>query len=176
MKHQPNRTRMPLTLSVMDRFLPNIDRSGDCWLWIGKVDKDGYGVFYANGGDFRAHRVAYEFAFDVAPENQCVCHRCDNPQCVRPEHLFLGTNQENTADRHAKGRSAVGDRTCARMYPERLARGERSGSAKLTETDVRAIRAALEHGASYAALGRQYGVTWSAIKWIHIGRTWRHLT
>jgi hypothetical protein len=152
---------MPLTLSVMDRFLPNIDRSGDCWLWLGKVDKDGYGVFYANGGDFRAHRVAYEFAFDVAPGDHFVCHRCDNPKCVRPEHLFLGTSQENTADRHAKRRDA---------------RGHRVGVAKLTHDDVVQIKAALRAGETQCDLAKRFGVRQTNISMIATGQTWRHVT
>lgn len=177
MKHSLNRTRRPVTLAVLDRFLPNVERGAldSCWAWTGKTDKDGYGVFYFAGGDYRAHRVAYEAAFDTAPGNLCVCHRCDNPRCVNPDHLFLATSEENTADRHAKRRDAAGDRSGARLYPERVARGEQHGAARLTEQDVLDIRTAVDGGASYAALGRKYGVTWSTVKFVHTRRTWRHV-
>ena len=160
MKHTPNRTRRPLTLAVMDRFLPNVDRSGACWLWTGKRDVDGYGVFYFDGGDYRAHRVAYEFAFDQAPGSKCVCHRCDNPSCVRPDHLFLGTSEENTADRNAKGRQARG-----RSVPQ----------SKLSDTQVIEIRRALSTGAKQVAIARAYGVSQALISSIKCGIAWRHV-
>lgn len=171
MKHQPNRTRMLLTVSVIERFLPNVDRTGGCWVWTGKKDADGYGMLYATGGDFRAHRVAYELAFDRAPGDLCVCHTCDNPSCVRPSHLFLGTSQENTADRHAKGRSATGPK----LRRERIARGERQGQAKLTDGDVRTIRRERAAGVTQKELQARFGVSQGTISHIDSGKSWRHV-
>lgn len=171
MKHQPNRTRMPLTVDVLERFLPNVDRSGECWLWTGKKDGDGYGMLYALGGDFRAHRVAYEIAFDKSPGSLFVCHRCDNPACVRPSHLFLGTNKENTADRHAKGRDARGPRA----RPDLSVRGEHHGQAKLTDEDVRTIRRERAAGVTQRALQTRFGVSQGTISHIQSGKSWRHV-
>ncbi len=160
MKHRPNRTHQPLTLRVFDKFYPQVDRSGECWLWTGRLNKDGYGMFYIDGGDFFAHRVAYGFANDVSPGALCVCHKCDVRRCVNPAHLFLGTQRENTNDRNAKGRQA---------------RGERAGLSKLTEADVRSIRSAYEQGSTQKSLGVLYGVTQSAIAAITNRLTWRHV-
>jgi len=157
MKHRPNRTRQPITHRVVAKFFESVDRSADCWLWTGKTDDDGYGVFYKDGGDFRAHRVAYEVGHGSAPGDKCVCHRCDNPRCVRPEHLFLGTSPDNTADRNAKGRQA---------------KGERVRFAKLTEADVLAIRASNERQVDLAA---RFGVGQPAISAVRLRQTWKHL-
>lgn len=169
------RTRKPITTAIASRFLSQVDRSGECWLWTGKQDKDGYGVLYADRGDFRAHRIAYELANDVSPGDLFVCHRCDNPRCVRPEHLFLGTSQENTADRNAKGRQAHGDRTGARLYPHRVPRGERHGAARLTASDVKEIRSLSADGVLQAELMKKFGVSQGAISHIVTRKCWRHV-
>ena len=157
MKHKPNRTRQPVTDRVAAKFFANVDRSGDCWLWTGKTDKDGYGIFYKDGGDFRAHRAAYEIGHGVAPGDMCVCHRCDNPRCVNPEHMFLGTSETNTADRNAKGRQA---------------RGVRQHLAKLDDRAVVAIRASAARQVDLAA---HYGVSQAAISFIKLRQTWKHV-
>ena len=174
--HKPNRTRLPVTERVSAKFFANVDRSGDCWLWTGKTDKDGYGLFYADGGDFRAHRAAYEIGHGVAPGDLCVCHRCDNPRCVNPDHMFLGTNAENTADRDAKGRTARGDRSGSRTCPESVPRGENCGTSKLTEGAVRSIRLALAAGTRQESLAQEFAVTQGAISRIALNKTWRHVT
>lgn len=161
MKHRPNRTHQPITESVAAAFYARVQRTESCWTWTGKTDKSGYGVFYKDGGDFRAHRVAYAIGNGVGPGTMFVCHRCDNPRCVRPDHLFLGSNRENTADRHAKGRSA---------------KGSSSGAAKLTESDVAAIRAALRGGAKQVDMAIRFGITQANVSEIARGKTWRHVT
>jgi len=89
----------------MDRFFQKVDRSGDCWLWLAGLDKDGYGKFNIGDKTFRAHRVAWELAANKKiPNGLCVLHRCDVPGCVNPEHLFLGTALENNQDREEKNR------------------------------------------------------------------------
>ncbi len=95
-----------------DRFWESVDKSGECWLWIKATDRDGYGVTSTkNKKQVRAHRVSWEIHFGPIPDGLCVLHNCpggDNPTCVRPSHLWLGTNDQNMADRKAKGRYANG--------------------------------------------------------------------
>lgn len=79
-----------------------------CWLWIGRLHLRGYGRFRSPAGDM-AHRSSYYFYKGDVPENMQVCHRCDNPRCVNPDHLFLGTNQDNVDDKVSKGRHPVCD-------------------------------------------------------------------
>ena len=110
--------------TVEDRFWRLVDRSGDCWLWVGSVDRYGYGLFRAVNvrsqptERVRAHRFAYAMAHGVAiPDELVVRHRCDNPGCVRPEHLLLGTTADNVKDRTDRGRSACGDRKWLKTSP-----------------------------------------------------------
>lgn len=105
--------------------------------------------------------------FGESPGNLFVCHHCDNPPCVNPAHLFLGTPAQNSADMARKGR-APGPR------PENV-RGEKSGHAKLTEAAVRDIRNRVGRGDSYASLGREYGVTPVNIRYVVNRRTWKHV-
>lgn len=80
----------------------------ECWLWQGALDISGYGRFWCHGNDFKSHRFAWILARGEIPDGMCVLHRCDNPQCVNPDHLFLGTNADNTRDMLEKGRGRGG--------------------------------------------------------------------
>lgn len=91
------------TSEAIERFWSLVDRSGECWNWTGRTFR-GYGVFSANGTSYRAHRVAFLISADDLPDGLCVLHRCDNPSCCRPDHLFLGTYADNSHDMVAKGR------------------------------------------------------------------------
>jgi hypothetical protein len=135
-------------------------KTPECWVWIGCVDRDGYGQIGVNYRQVKAHRFSWELHHSTIPEGLCVCHRCDNRSCVNPEHLFLGTNQENTMDKVAKGRQQ---------------RGSANGTAKLTEEKVVEIRRLIAAGKPQTHIARQYGVTPGNVCSIHHGRSWGHV-
>ena len=111
----------------MERFWSKVDKSGDCWEWLAGKNKKGYGQFHISRKQLGAHRVSWELTNSEIPEGLCVLHRCDNPGCVNPDHLFLGTAQDNSDDKISKGRDS------------RL-KGEDLPQSKLTWKDVREIR------------------------------------
>lgn len=99
----PGQSASPLA----ERFWAKVDRSSDgCWEWTGGRFDEGYGTIRVAGRSLKTHRVAWELVQGAIPEGLCVCHRCDNPPCCRPDHLFLGTREENNRDRDEKGRGA----------------------------------------------------------------------
>lgn len=157
------------------RFLAQVDKSGDCWTWTGLLDKAGYGRFHIGGKSRLAPRYSYELHVGAIPEGAFILHSCDNPACVNPAHLRPGTQQDNMDDAVARGRRAYGDRSGARLHPERLARGERSHLSKFTADQVREIRAAYEAGETQAALQRRFNCANNAI-WSIVHRiTWKHI-
>lgn len=144
---------------ALKRFWAQVDKSGGeqaCWPWLG-VQVKGYGKFHTHGKNYRAHRFSYERHVGPVPQGMCVCHRCDNPRCVNPAHLFLGSPVENTKDRNDKSRQA---------------RGERIGLARLTEERVRLLRERVANGETYAAIARDYGVGPDAIGHAARRETW----
>lgn len=138
-------------------FWDRVPTGPGCWEWQGVRLPKGYGQFRFLGRMWRAHRLAWLFSHGSLPNGLCVLHSCDNPPCVRPSHLFLGTNAENVADRERKHR---------RIAPH----GGDHPRAKLTIDDVRSIRASRS---SSRVLGPMYGVSPSTITHIRTGRTWR---
>jgi hypothetical protein len=94
-----------MNISTEERFWRHVDKSSDCWVWTGyRHHRDGYGHFKLDRKPVRAHRMSYEFEHGKIPEGMNVCHRCDNPPCVRPDHLFLGDQSVNLKDAYEKGR------------------------------------------------------------------------
>lgn len=134
-----------------------------CWEWIGSTNSLGYGQTWANGKSVPAHRYSYELAFGSIPDGLCVCHRCDNRKCVNPDHLFLGTYQDNVSDMIAKGR-------------HRPNRGTNNGRAKLTDDQVVAIRERYNVGdVGVDDLAREYKVGSTTIGQVVRGEKWRHI-
>jgi hypothetical protein len=163
-----------------ERFWSKVRKTRSCWLWTGGTFRDGYGQFSAmiegSKKTLKAHRVSWELAHGSIPDGLCVLHRCDMRNCIRPDHLFLGTNIENTADRDRKGRAASGDRHFSHLHPDRVPRGEKHGRAKITECDVVAIRKAYSRGnITQRALARRFGITITQVSSIVRGEFWKHV-
>lgn len=175
------------------RFWSKVKQTEGCWLWMGARDPDGYGSFRVGSRGTHAHRIAYALKVGHIPSGFSVLHKCDNPPCVRPDHLFLGTQLDNVHDMMSKsrGNKARGDGNASRLYPEKRprgethpyrlhpelhTRGERAANAKLKEGQVMEIRRSWGAGElSQRALARQYGVTPTTICSIVLCKTWRHL-
>lgn len=150
--------------NLEQRFWLYVDKSGGhdaCWPWTAST-RDGYGRFkiesYVTAG---SHRVAYLIGHGIDPAGLCVCHRCDNPPCCNPDHLFLGTRLDNTADMIAKGRKRCGDH-----------KGESNANAILTAEQVSVIRRRILTGETNVAIAADYGVTHQLISRIRRGRSW----
>lgn len=157
---KPDRRRVGYTWhgrTLRDRFEAKIEKTAGCWIWRGAVGSTGYGSFVVANKSQIASRVVYEIFIGPIPRGQFVLHRCDSPLCVRPEHLFLGTHQDNMRDRNAKGRAHG-------------ASGERNPKAKLSGVDAAEIRASK---LPTHALIKSYGVDASTIQRIRSGKLWR---
>ena len=195
------RAHKEIKLSPADevRFWSKVDKSGGedaCWLWTAGADKYGYGSIRLGKLVVRSYRVAYtlthgEIPHDGSYHGGCVCHKCDNPPCCNPAHLFLGTHRANIADRTKKGREAKGDNHSSRTHPERLARGDRSGSrlhpesrprgeghafCKLKASQVIEIRARFAAGGiTQKDLASEFAMSAPYISNIISRRKWKHI-
>ena len=140
-----------------------------CWLWLGGISSTtGYGVFWVMGRSVSAHRYAYTRAHGEVPNGLHVLHRCDVRACVRPDHLFAGTNADNVADMRSKGRQRY-------TGPAHPCRGEEVHTAKVCADDVRAIRAAVLGYGDAKRLAAEYGITVANLWAIRTRKTWRHI-
>lgn len=189
-----------------ERFWERVKKGDGCWLWDTARDKDGYGRFpIGASGENKAHRVSWRIHHGEVPEGLCVLHKCDNPPCVNPKHLFLGTLKDNAVDCASKERTARGkrngaythpekilrgnahwtrknphlvprgDRNGARVHPERLARGVVHPNAKLNDKKVREIRRRFDAGETVAELARAYGVCNPTILRVALRKGWTHV-
>ena len=150
--------------TVEERFWPKVAKSDTgCWLWTGARSHKSYGELqvFELGRPVAAHRISWILHFGPIPPGKLVCHHCDNPPCVRPDHLFLGGKKENALDMVAK-----------RPWPPVISKGEDHGGAKLTAQQVSEIR---ERFMPLDRLAGEYGVTKSTIWSIVNHRTWRHI-
>jgi len=134
------------------RFWNQVKKTENCWEWTGATSRAGYGQFHANGKTIYAHRFSYKLHHGAIQDGKFVCHRCDNPPCTNPEHLFSGSSAENVLDASVKGRM----------------------KRKLTADDVRWIRANYKRGLG-GDFARKYGTTKTAITLIVKRINWKHI-
>jgi hypothetical protein len=168
---QPGVVAVPTT---EERFWSKVEKTDDCWVWTGALRHKGYGAFvYVRDGEVvqgRAHRYSYERHVGPIPPGMFVLHRCDTPACVRPDHLFLGTNQDNVTDMMRKGRHVAGGTYRNGNYE----RGTAHHNARLTPELVREIRSAYDAGGtSFGQLATKYGLAIGHVYRIVRRRAWR---
>lgn len=140
----------------LDYYSTPIPECG-CHIWMGSVDKDGYGKIYYKNRHDKAHRVSYKLSYGDIQDGLMVCHKCDTPSCINPAHLFLGTPLDNNKDRTLKNRGI---------------KGSRVGVSKLSDDLVRLIRADQR---PQTHIAKDYGVSQSSISAIKLGKTWKHI-
>lgn len=167
LKERPKTTRKSKakkrTQTVEQRFWSKVDKLGDCWDWQANKDYKGYGSFVFNGKQQKAHRVAWELTYGRIPDSLHCLHRCDRPSCVRPDHLFLGTNADNMADMVRKGRN-------------KPHKGVNNNKAKLTEDQVKQIREIHFAGkATLSEIGLMFKVSGVQVGNIVRRESWKHI-
>ena len=140
-----------------ERFWSKVDKTGECWLWTGLKNEWGYGTTWRGGKNEKVHRISWILSGNTIPEGHVVRHKCRNRHCCNPEHLETGTQAENNADKIRDGTSN---------------RGVKNPTAKLTEDQVREIRAKYASGALQKSLAEEYGVTQRTISYIITRKNW----
>lgn len=172
MAHFKYRPMPPLTKELNERFWKKVQQAGEdeCWFWAAAYGRGGYGQFTISGKHLKrdtpygAHRVAYFLHYGVDPKDLFVCHKCDNPKCCNPKHLFLGTNQENTQDRQRKGRFACGEK-CS------------TGRTDIfSKTEVQEILNRYWGGETSTSISADYEVSQQTISDIIRGRSYKYVT
>jgi len=162
------------------RFWNKVRKTRRCWIWTASKRNKGYGAFvYPRDGTIvqgRAHRYSWEIHHGPIPRGQCVLHNCpggDNPACVRPSHLFLGTRADNNRDMCQKGRHVAGGAHCGEKG--KYEKGESHHNAKLNASTVRKIRASRISGTSYGRLSKIYGLAIGYVYRLCNGKAWKHV-
>ncbi len=145
---------------IQIRFLKYVQKgvNNSCDVWVGNISKDGYGTFWFKGSKQRAHRISYLLFIDSIPKNMLILHKCDNPLCVNPKHLFIGTQKDNMQDCVSKGRHIS-------HYQD----GENNFSHKLTLEQVKNIK---RDNRKIKLISEDYNVTTSCIYLIKRGMRW----
>jgi hypothetical protein len=145
--------------TLEERFWSKVNKTNTCWNWTGYLDKGGYGSFWLDGKNRRAHRVSFEQHFGWTNEQLVIMHKCDNPSCVRPDHLILSTQKNNIEDK---------------VYKDRQAKGSKVGTSKLSESDIIEIKNLIKT-LSYGKIAKKYNVDRSLIYLISKEKAWKHI-
>jgi len=148
-------------LSLKERFFKYVSKGSDCWEWLGSKDNNGYGKIRVDGKPELASRTSWRIHYGDIPKGLCVCHHCDNPSCVNPEHLFVGTQKDNVIDMKNKGRERKVGKS-----------GENHNLAKVTEEIVKKIRLEGNTSKEYCD---SVGLSKSAVHSILTRKTWAHV-
>jgi HNH endonuclease len=169
--------------SLEQRFWCRVKKglADECWLWSGSTNKKGYGRITLGSraaGVERAHRVSWLLFRGEIPDGLCVLHRCDNPPCVNPSHLFLGTKRDNTADMVSKGRMVAppvhrGDMHPLRKDPLARSRGEKNGNSRYTAEQALTV---WKMSGSYSDIAAATGINRNFIATVKTGKAWTHVT
>ena len=146
-----------VTRSISARFWEKVKKTSSCWLWIGNKNKKGYGRFWLQGRNESAQRVSWALVFGRFNRRLYILHKCDNPSCVKPTHLFLGTLADNIVDRENKNRSA---------------KGERNGNSKLTIAKVKLIRQSAD---PVGVIATEFGIDRTQVYNIKKKKQWAHV-
>lgn len=163
-------TGIEITSKTLKRFWAKVNKTEGCWVWTASTAPGGYGAFGVKSKVLRAHRVSFQIHNGPFDPLLDVCHHCDNPACVRPDHLFLGSHTDNMQDMHKKGRYNESKRG-----PNRK-RGTYFWSAKLTPELVSKIRQEyVPYLVGKRYLARKYGVTKNAVNVLLKRITWKHV-
>lgn len=169
-------------LTIDDLFNRTIPEPNcGCWIWLYGLTSEGYGTVRFRGRSRRAHRVSWVLHRGPIPNGAFVCHHCDNPICINPDHLFIGTAADNNKDRRRKGRDfALKNPTAASVMMKANAitnpnppRGEKNGRAKLTRRVIRSIKRMAANGKFQAEIAARYQVSQSCISLIVTGKRWK---
>jgi len=150
----------------MHNFWNKVQKTDACWEWIGSKNNGGYGKFWLNKKCIDSHRVSWMLTYGDIPENKYVLHHCDNPSCVRPDHLFLGSQTDNMQDMLSKGRGTWHGNSMP---------GESNPRARLTKEDVLKIRQLFSDGMRQTDIAKQYNMSVMAIHSIVRYKTWKHI-
>ena len=152
--------QVPRDMPAAERLAHRSERQGDCVVFTGCTNASGYGQITIANKQVAVHRVAYELAHGPIPEGLVIRHKCDNPPCIDPSHLELGTPQDNVMDKVARGRTL---------------KGSRNGSSKLVEAQVAEILEGLAMGVTHKVLAQRHGVATSTIGRISTREHWKHV-
>jgi hypothetical protein len=182
-----NIINIDLSESDIFRFWQKVNRKTktECWEWLGAKNHEGYGRFKVKGKILSPHRISLSLATSTISTNEYACHRCDNPSCCNPNHLFFATQSQNMKDCQKKRRNCFltqkqnlskgGKREQANRYLFEPKKGSTNGSAKLNEGKVQEIKCRIKEGVSSPLIAKEFAVSRQLINLIRRGKLWKHV-